>query len=569
MRMRYVLLLFIAAVTMSCSIEEWNSPQSIGDQDLQQIKRDLPSRICAYSPTKFWGENLPMKSSETDIYIESEELDYDLSTVYFNECYKYIQIPINQSGLLDSSIVRFNHIEVGNSPLSAPSKPKTFLIAQYPLDNDTVSPIFNIVTIIPQPKYMSDESIMALDFFNKVELKLNGVVLYSTLSGDFQRVDVLINGDMYFRGRLGNDGEYAENEIYTKLLFQSYVNIAQFGGGDEGGDGGDGDGGDDNGDGSGDPDWIDEAVVVADNPNNTGYIIDDPGINYPGPEIPGGGTNPPPVGGGGGNSSQLELIITVEGEGVATGAGFYNKGENVTCTASPKLVGQTAVSEFVHWGGFYESTESTISFTLPEYTDNTSVQLTAVFHNLTPCNDGIFFDPLLDMQICGTPVSGVNGGRFGNTRTDGYGNPKPHFGLDLLCPVGTPVFSSTSGTVVKVFTKFSSEYGMEDYIEEYGDIPRKNNGNFVFIESVLNGIVYTFCYLHLKDVYLVVGDAVSPGQIIGTSGITGNYSQTLSGGSHLHLQIKNGVQSSKKNVDPEFFIYTRFDSEGNSINHCK
>ncbi|MBQ5881482.1 MAG: M23 family metallopeptidase, partial [Bacteroidales bacterium] len=106
-------------------------------------------------------------------------------------------------------------------------------------------------------------------------------------------------------------------------------------------------------------------------------------------------------------------------------------------------------------------------------------------------------------------------------------------------------------------------------IEEYGDIPRKNNGNFVFIESVLNGIVYTFCYLHLKDVYLVVGDAVSPGQIIGTSGITGNYSQTLSGGSHLHLQIKNGVQSSKKNVDPEFFIYTRFDSEGNSINHCK
>lgn len=56
--MRYVLLLFITAVTISCSIEEWNSPQSIGDQDLQQIKRDLPSRICAYSPTKFWGENL-------------------------------------------------------------------------------------------------------------------------------------------------------------------------------------------------------------------------------------------------------------------------------------------------------------------------------------------------------------------------------------------------------------------------------------------------------------------------------------------------------------------------------
>ena len=307
---------------------------SIGDQDLQQIKRDLPSRICVYSPTKFWGENLPMKSSETDIYIGSEELDYDLSTVYFNECYKYIQIPINQSGLLDSSIVRFNHIEVGNSPLSAPSKPKTFLIAQYPLDNDTVSPIFNIVTIIPQPKYMSDENIMALDFFNKVELKLNGVVLYSTLSGDFQRVDVLINGDMYFRGRLGNDGEYAENEIYTKLLFPSDVNIAQFGGGDEGGDGGDGDGGDDNGDGSDDPDWIDEAVVVADNPNNTGYIIDDPGINYPGPEIPGGGTNPPPVGGGGGNSFQMELIITVEGEGVVTGAGFYNKGENNLATDS-------------------------------------------------------------------------------------------------------------------------------------------------------------------------------------------------------------------------------------------
>lgn len=569
MRMRYVLLLFITAVTMSCSIEEWNSPQSIGYQDLQQIKRDLPSRICAYSPTKFWGENLPMKSSETDIYIGSEELDYELSMVYFNECYKYIQIPINQSGLLDSSIVRFNHIEVGNSPLSAPSKPKTFLIAQYPLDNDTVSPIFNIVTIIPQPKYMSDENIMALDFFNKVELKLNGVVLYSTLSGDFQRVDVLINGDMYFRGRLGNDGEYAENEIYTKLLFPSDMNIAQFGGGDEGGDGGDGEGGDDNGDGSDDPDWIDEAVVVADNPNNTGYIIDDPGINYPGPEIPGGGTNPPPVGGGGGNSFQLELIITVEGEGVVTGAGFYYKGEDVTCTASPKLIGKTAVSEFVHWGGFYESTESTISFTLPEYTFNTSVQLTAVFHNLTPCNDGVFFDPLLDMKICGTPANPVQGGRYGNTRESGT---LWHGGLDLLCEEGTPVFSCTDGVVARTFSSFTGDYNLQNYISETGDKDGWANGNCIFIETYINGKLQTFCYLHLTDVYVSVGDSVTPGQIIGTSGITGNYSVEESGGKHLHLQIKDGphyISAKDNSLDPELFIYTKFDEEGNAINHCK
>lgn len=568
MRMRYVLLLFIAAVTMSCSIEEWNSPQSIGDQDLQQIKRDLPSRICAYSPTKFWGENLPMKSSETDIYIESEELDYDLSTVYFNECYKYIQIPINQSGLLDSSIVRFNHIEVGNSPLSAPSKPKTFLIAQYPLDNDTVSPIFNIVTIIPQPKYMSDENIMALDFFNKVELKLNGVVLYSTLSGDFQRVDVLINGDMYFRGRLGNDGEYAENEIYTKLLFPSDVNIAQFGGGDEGGDGGDGEGGDDNGDGSGDPDWIDEAVVVADNPNNTGYIIDDPGINYPGPEIPGGGTNPPPVGGGGGNSFQLELIITVEGEGVVTGAGFYYKGEDVTCTASPKLIGQTALSEFVHWGGFYESTESTISFTLPEYTFNTSVQLTAVFHNLTPCNDGIFFDPLLDMQICSMYVSGINGGRFGLTRIGTDTKPKQHNGLDLLSSPGTPVFSCTEGVVAKTYSSYVNK---NQYIRDVGVSTGWSNGNCIFVESYINGVLNTFCYLHLTDVYVIVGDIVTPGQIIGTSGTTGNYDST-SGPPHLHLQVKKGDHTSDpkiSSINPEDFIYSNLDVRGQPTNKCK
>ena len=126
--MRYVLLLFIAAVTMSCSIEEWNSPQSIGDQDLQQIKRDLPSRICAYSPTKFWGENLPMKSSETDIYIESEELDYDLSTVYFNECYNMYSIKIignTYSGITANNKVYFNCTRGGLSYSSCTTKMTT------------------------------------------------------------------------------------------------------------------------------------------------------------------------------------------------------------------------------------------------------------------------------------------------------------------------------------------------------------------------------------------------------------------------------------------------------------
>ena len=181
----------------------------------------------------------------------------------------------------------------------------------------------------------------------------------------------------------------------------------------------------------------------------------------------------------------------------------------------------------------------------------------------------MFFDPLLDMKICGTPANPVQGGRYGNTRESGT---LWHGGLDLLCEEGTPVFSCTDGVVARTFSSFTSDNNPQSGESKKGSIVGSANGNYIFIETYIDAKLRTFCYLHLTDVYVSVGDSVTPGQIIGTSGITGNYSVKKSGGKHLHLQIKDGphyISAEDDSLDPELFIYTKFDDEGNSINHCK
>ena len=193
---------------------------------------------------------------------------------------------------------------------------------------------------------------------------------------------------------------------------------------------------------------------------------------------------------------------------------------------------------------------------------------TAVFHNLTPCNDGIFFDPLLDMQICSMYVSGINGGRFGLTRIGTDTKPKQHNGLDLLSSPGTPVFSCTEGVVAKTYSSYVNK---NQYIRDVGVSTGWSNGNCIFVESYINGVLNTFCYLHLTDVYVIVGDIVTPGQIIGTSGTTGNYDST-SGPPHLHLQVKKGDHTSDpkiSSINPEDFIYSNLDVRGQPTNKCK
>ncbi len=100
-----------------------------------------------------------------------------------------------------------------------------------------------------------------------------------------------------------------------------------------------------------------------------------------------------------------------------------------------------------------------------------------------------------------------------------YGRVRPHLGTDFAAPVGTPIRTTASGTVVK------SSY-------------TRGNGNYVTIK---HNATYSTQYLHMKKRGVKRGQYVKQGDYIGTVGMTGNTS-----GPHVCYRFwKNGKQ-----VDP-------------------
>jgi len=99
------------------------------------------------------------------------------------------------------------------------------------------------------------------------------------------------------------------------------------------------------------------------------------------------------------------------------------------------------------------------------------------------------------------------------TLTSGFGFRwgKMHPAQDLACPVGSPVHSLSSGTVI--FAGWSTE----------------GYGNFVKIRY-WDGTVSWMA--HNSRLLVAVGDTVTPGQLVAYSGSTGN-----STGPHVHLEI--------------------------------
>lgn len=101
-----------------------------------------------------------------------------------------------------------------------------------------------------------------------------------------------------------------------------------------------------------------------------------------------------------------------------------------------------------------------------------------------------------------------------------YGNKvRPHRGTDFAAPIGTPIMTTASGTVVE-------------------SARRGGNGNYV---KVRHNNVYSTQYLHMKRRKVKVGDYVQQGDVIGWIGMTGNTS-----GPHVCYRFwKNSQQ-----VDP-------------------
>lgn len=119
-------------------------------------------------------------------------------------------------------------------------------------------------------------------------------------------------------------------------------------------------------------------------------------------------------------------------------------------------------------------------------------------------------------------------GNFKITSHFGRRGGTNHNGIDLGMPIGTPIFASKAGKVLKA--------GVDSKGINYG------GGKIIMLEHP-DGTATN--YFHLNDWSVKTGDNVRQGQQIGLSGNTGG-----STGPHLHFEIKEGG----KYKDPIFVI---------------
>lgn len=112
------------------------------------------------------------------------------------------------------------------------------------------------------------------------------------------------------------------------------------------------------------------------------------------------------------------------------------------------------------------------------------------------------------------PAAGRMSGVYGSYRIVNGKPLRPHFGVDVAAPTGTPIHASAAGTI---------SLAHDDLYF---------SGRTVIID---HGLGVSTVYIHMNELRVKTGDRVTQGQVIGTIGTTGR-----SSGPHLHWGLNLG-----------------------------
>lgn len=134
-------------------------------------------------------------------------------------------------------------------------------------------------------------------------------------------------------------------------------------------------------------------------------------------------------------------------------------------------------------------------------------------------------DPRTDfLEDFDWPLGGRISGVFGSQRILNGKPKRPHYGVDIAAPTGTPVKAPAPGKVTLVHT---------DMFYTGGTI------------NLDHGHGLTSIFIHLSKIFVAEGQQISKGGLIGEVGATGRAT-----GPHLHW----GMNWFKARIDPELLV---------------
>lgn len=132
--------------------------------------------------------------------------------------------------------------------------------------------------------------------------------------------------------------------------------------------------------------------------------------------------------------------------------------------------------------------------------------------------------------------------QFGSTAGNRY---RPHHGVDISNPMGTPVLAATEGEVVHAGPDDGELLG--PYNNFYGNtVVIRLDRRLAVGDGELD--VYVL-YGHLSQVFAAVGQRVGPEDVVGAVGMTG-----IAIGPHLHVEIRVGANTYRHSVNPYLWM---------------